>query len=239
VDGEYDCQYPYILPDFNQQQGLILLTPALTLHAAGGTSFTLPDPQEHELGWTTVTQDESLVKHLLRLYFCWEYPIFHTVSGAKFWDSYHTRSPQHCSRLLVNAILSVGCLFGGEYYNGIHGNRKGRLETSDAFYQEALEIYSRNEDLITPTKVQALGVLAIRQAYFGNVMESINLSERAVQMVVQKIVESNPRRLLQPLEPNDEVTDRPYAEVYWGALSLHKYGNVVASVLYMRYEIGF
>lgn len=30
--------------------------------------------------WTTVTSDTELIEHFLALYFCWEYPIFASLS---------------------------------------------------------------------------------------------------------------------------------------------------------------
>lgn len=65
--------------------------------------------------WTTVTQDDDLVSHLVSLYFTWDYPFYsfldrevflrHMAAGTGDDDS------EFCSAFLVNAVLANACYF--------------------------------------------------------------------------------------------------------------------------------
>src|SRR5450432_4348178 len=54
--------------------------------------------------WTSLTSDSEMVEHLLSLYFCWEYPIFASLSKRHFLEDFRARRRRYCSSLLVNAI---------------------------------------------------------------------------------------------------------------------------------------
>ena len=61
--------------------------------------------------WTSVTSDVSLIETLMAYYFCWEYPIFASISKVEFLADYFAGNPRWCSELLVNAMLAVGHRF--------------------------------------------------------------------------------------------------------------------------------
>ncbi len=61
--------------------------------------------------WTNVTTDDSLVDHLLGLYFTWFHPIHLIFSETHFMASYRNRSNIYCSPPLVNAICAMACRF--------------------------------------------------------------------------------------------------------------------------------
>jgi hypothetical protein len=62
--------------------------------------------------WTTATNDDALVSHLVSLYFAWDYPFYafidcdiflaHMAKGDPFSD--------FCSPFLVNALLAQACV---------------------------------------------------------------------------------------------------------------------------------
>lgn len=70
-----------------------------------------PEIQAPEVTWTDITSDIDLVWHLLALYFCWEYPIFASLSKENFLNDFKDGRPRYCSPMLVNALLALGCRF--------------------------------------------------------------------------------------------------------------------------------
>ena len=73
--------------------------------------------------WTTVTQDDDLVSHLVSLYFTWDYPFYsfldrevflrHMAAGTGTTTSSTTGDghSEFCSAFLVNAVLANACYF--------------------------------------------------------------------------------------------------------------------------------
>jgi hypothetical protein len=61
--------------------------------------------------WTALTSDNTLVQHLLALYFCWEYPTFASLSKEHFLQDFQEGRNRYCSPILVNALLALGCRF--------------------------------------------------------------------------------------------------------------------------------
>lgn len=62
--------------------------------------------------WTTVTDDDGLVSHLISLYFTWYHPCFPWMDRDIFirdMKGGNVKS-QFCSPFLVNAILAAGCV---------------------------------------------------------------------------------------------------------------------------------
>lgn len=62
--------------------------------------------------WTTVTNDDHLVSHLISLYFTWDHPLSQILDRGIFLD--HMASgdiqPECCNPLLVNSILALACV---------------------------------------------------------------------------------------------------------------------------------
>ncbi|KAG2010734.1 hypothetical protein GB937_007703 [Aspergillus fischeri] len=63
--------------------------------------------------WTSVTEDEDLVSHLVSLYFTWDYP-FHAFLDRDVFLAHMARGREgsdFCSPFLVNALLANACHF--------------------------------------------------------------------------------------------------------------------------------
>ncbi|KAL5343576.1 hypothetical protein BJX70DRAFT_393636 [Aspergillus crustosus] len=63
--------------------------------------------------WTSVTDDDALVSHLVSLYFTWDYPFYAFVDREiliKHWRMGNLQS-DFCSPLLVNALLANACSY--------------------------------------------------------------------------------------------------------------------------------
>ncbi|RCI10365.1 hypothetical protein L249_4293 [Ophiocordyceps polyrhachis-furcata BCC 54312] len=122
--------------------------------------------------WTRVTADAHLIMHLIHLYFNYHYAYFTTLSKKLFWRDFArgasamepAATTAHCSPLLVNAILALGCHFtdlAGAYATPGLSRTKG-----DHFFDEAERLVLANEELAKPrlATVQALALMSVREA---------------------------------------------------------------------------
>ncbi|PHH78593.1 hypothetical protein CDD80_6635 [Ophiocordyceps camponoti-rufipedis] len=131
--------------------------------------------QPHDLNpvtsWTRVTTDVALVIHLIEVYFNYHYAYFTTLSKKLFWRDFSQGAygvgrgaTAHCSPLLVNAILAIGCHFtdvAGAYATpGVSGTK------GDHFFEEAERLLHANEEFAKPrlATVQALALMSVREA---------------------------------------------------------------------------
>lgn len=62
--------------------------------------------------WTTVTDDDAFVSHLVSLYFTWDYPFFSFLDLNAFVKHMRSRDvgSEFCSPFLVNALLAHACV---------------------------------------------------------------------------------------------------------------------------------
>lgn len=121
--------------------------------------------------WTTVTGDTSLIMYLMNMYFNWHYTYFTTLSRSLFYDDFLRGRPQllpnrtvHCTSLLVNAMLALGCHFTsvpGAFAEPGDSRTKG-----DHFFAEAKRLIVENDEYEKPrlATVQALALMSVREA---------------------------------------------------------------------------
>lgn len=120
--------------------------------------------------WTEITADIGLITHLLNMYFTYHYPYFTTLSRRMFWRDFSKgkgivgQNSSHCSSLLVNAMLALGCHFtdvAGAYSNPGDNRSKG-----DHFFAEAKRLIMEGDEFERPrlVTVQALALMSVREA---------------------------------------------------------------------------
>ncbi|PQE24996.1 hypothetical protein CJF32_00009567 [Rutstroemia sp. NJR-2017a WRK4] len=135
------------------------------------------------LSWTNVTSDRQLVDHLMALYFCWEYPTFTSLSKEHFLEAYKTGDRNYCSELLVNAIQAVGCRFSSQA--GARADPNNSNTAGDHFFAEAERFLFEEKDHHSLTTIQALGLMAIREASSGHSSQSIFFSEESMRLAIE------------------------------------------------------
>ena len=59
--------------------------------------------------WTTITSDQALIHHLLKLYFTWVHPVHMVFSRPHFMASFDNHDDVYCTSALVNAICAMAC----------------------------------------------------------------------------------------------------------------------------------
>ncbi|RDW62967.1 putative C6 transcription factor (NirA) [Aspergillus mulundensis] len=118
--------------------------------------------------WTTVTDDQQLISHLLTMYFSWHYPFFTTLSKELFYRDYSRGVPsQYCSSLLVNTMLALGCHFSS--WPGARADPDNSATAGDHFFKEAKRLILDNDELVNSKlcTVQALALMSVREAGCG------------------------------------------------------------------------
>jgi hypothetical protein len=144
--------------------------------------------QEHEgqsrfppSGWTSVTNNDDLVDHLLALYFCWEYPTFASLSKEHFVHDFDSGTQTFCSPLLVNSLLALGARS-----SDAPEARKNPIDPRSAgehFFEEAKRLLGIEEVPTLPT-IQALGLMSLRQASCGKDASSVFYARQSLRMAL-------------------------------------------------------
>lgn len=133
--------------------------------------------------WTSVSADTNLVHHLLGLYFCWEYPIFASLSKEAFMGDFHHGNHQFCSSILVNALLALGCCWSARSMIRAYMNESA--SPGDLFFDEAkrqLDLETNHRSLTT---VQALGIMSMREISCGRDLEGRYYSEQSIRLAIE------------------------------------------------------
>lgn len=166
--------------------------------------------------WTSVTSDVSLIETLMAFYFCWEYPIFASISKVEFLEDYYAGNSRWCSELLVNAMLAVGHCFASANTIDPLAHRDSCPEMGMKFQAEALRLLEEEGGRQSLCTVQALGMLSIREASKGRNTQSWGYSCASIRMAVEM-------GLHYP-SPEAEGTSAQESDVriatFWGAFAL-------------------
>lgn len=135
--------------------------------------------------WTSVTSDVALIETLMAYYFCWEYPIFASISKVEFLADYFAGNPRWCSELLVNAMLAVGHRFAAANTSDPLAHRDSCPEMGMKFQAEAERLLEEEDGRRSLCAVQALGMLSIREASMGRNTQSWGYSCASIRMAVE------------------------------------------------------
>ncbi|RYP39199.1 hypothetical protein DL767_002307 [Monosporascus sp. MG133] len=161
--------------------------------------------------WTTVTSDVNLVRHLLALYFCWEYPTFASLSKEHFLRDFNAGRHRYCSPILVNALLALGCRFSEQPRTRTDPNNPHT--SGDHFFKEALRLLSRQTSHHNLTTIQALGIMSIREASCGRDSESWYYAGQSIRLTT----EMGLHRLAGDGDADELAVQ---AATFWGAFAL-------------------
>lgn len=162
--------------------------------------------------WTNITADGGLVKHLLALYFCWEYPTFASLSKEHFLKDFEDGRIRFCSSILVNALLALGCRFSTK--PSTRAVPHDPYTSGDHFFREALRLYNEEPDHHKLTTIQALGIMSIREASCGRDSESWYYAGQSIKLAIEMGLHE-----IQENGMDDDQT-AVQAATFWGAFAL-------------------
>jgi hypothetical protein len=230
-------EVPQFEAELSAKMGDLLLEGSVKF--IGGTSnlHYLPDLNKNDAGpdfisgqdlvlsWTSVTEDRELVLHLLNMYFCWHYPYFTTLSKKLFWDNFYRGRPtQHCSALLVNVMLSLGCHFST--IPGAYAHPDDSATAGDHFFREAKRLMHKNDEFAA-TKVctvQALALMSVREAGCGREGNGWVYSGMSFRMATDLGLNIDARALNDNSRLSDEDTDARRI-TFWGCFLFDQYAQ--------------
>ncbi|KAK0733783.1 fungal-specific transcription factor domain-containing protein [Lasiosphaeria miniovina] len=172
----------------------------------------LPEMRVPPGTWTTITADAGLVKHLLTLYFCWEYPTFASLSKEHFLRDFMEGRARFCSSILVNALLALGCRFSSR--PSTRANPDDPHTSGDHFFKESQRLFYQEENHHSLTTIQALGIMSIREASCGRDSESWYYAGQSIRLAI----EMGLHRLQDDGRDDDESAVQ--AATFWGAFAL-------------------
>ncbi|KAM0298048.1 hypothetical protein ACHAPM_008744 [Fusarium culmorum] len=161
--------------------------------------------------WTSLTSDNTLVQHLLALYFCWEYPTFASLSKEHFLHDFQQGRNRYCSPILVNALLALGCRFSTQPMS--RANPSDPYTSGDHFFKESLRLFSQETDHHSLTTIQALGIMSIREASCGRDSESWYYAGQSIRLAIEM-------GLHRIMDEGDEDELAVQSATFWGAFAL-------------------
>lgn len=170
--------------------------------------------------WTEITTDDALVEHLVSLYFCWEYPTFASLSKEHFLLDYNSGRRRFCSSLLVNVILSMGATLSD--FKDVRSIPDDPSTAGDSFFMEAKRLLSQ-EDIPCVTTIQALNLMALRQARTGNDVSSWHYARNAMRIAIDiDLPSDDPEQ--EPVEPFAFTRAERQVRVatFWGCFALEQ-----------------
>jgi hypothetical protein len=174
----------------------------------------IPEMQVSPNTWTTITGDARLVKHLLSLYFCWEYPTFASLSKEHFLRDFQDGRARYCSSILLNALLALGCRFSSQ--PSTRANPDDPYTSGDHFFTESLRLFHQEENHHNLTTIQALGIMSIREASCGRDSESWYYAGQSIRLAI----EMGLHRLHDDGSDDESAVQ---AATFWGAFALDQY----------------
>lgn len=206
---------------------LIYLDPDEDTGSPGQEGF---QQQDNPLtSWTTVTNETEVVVHLINMYFTWHYPYFTTLSKSLFYRDFLYGKPQgpskrtsHCSSLLVNAMLALGCHFTN--------SPKGCADPGDPatkgdhFFAEAKRLIVENDEYEKPklTTVQALALMSVREAGCGREAKGWVYSGMSFRMALDMGLNFDAGGMTNNKEHMDETEIDARRITFWGCFLFDK-----------------
>ncbi|KAF9895160.1 hypothetical protein FE257_000062 [Aspergillus nanangensis] len=178
--------------------------------------------------WTTITDDDDFVSHLISLWFTWHHLFFNWVDRDLFLRDLNSGNVQStfCSPFLVNTILAEACFYS-DYPEACAV--PGDLTTKgEHFWKEAKRLLDAEEGKITLATVQGLGLMYSCSSVMGKDRLGWTYMVRASKAV--PILRSSPDQIFRDSNLTGEAISQlldhlevgMFGSMVLGCLSLQK-----------------
>ncbi|OKL57428.1 hypothetical protein UA08_07042 [Talaromyces atroroseus] len=174
--------------------------------------------------WTTVTDDDDLVSHLVSLWFTWSNPFENYVHRESFIKDMQAAQLDcnYCSPFLVNAILAEASALSD--YIEVSASADDMASRGDKFIKEAKTLLVKIDDIANLPTIQGLAALSVVMAMVGKDRTGwmyLGLARRATEEFEKQLAQGGIRNAEDPIS---------YA--LWGMFSI----ITTFSVSLQRYE---
>ena len=88
--------------------------------------------------WTTISQDEDLIRHLFFLYWTWIHPAYLLFDMEQFINDYESGCEDHCSGFLAAAVCTAACDFLDPLWTSVSGKVADVASLKTGFMIEAM-----------------------------------------------------------------------------------------------------
>ncbi|QKX64543.1 uncharacterized protein TRUGW13939_11718 [Talaromyces rugulosus] len=135
--------------------------------------------------WTTVSDEDAFVSHLVSLYFTWDYPFNAFLDRDVLVD--HMRAgnadSDYCSPFLVNALLAQACHFSE--YSEAYGDPGDVATKGQGFLHEAEKHYKQEADKLKLATLQGTLILYERYSISGQDDLGYAMLKKATDLAVR------------------------------------------------------
>ncbi|GAM40038.1 hypothetical protein TCE0_034r12073 [Talaromyces pinophilus] len=127
----------------------------------------IPPIQVPASPWTTATDDDAFVSHLVSLYFTWDYPFYSFLDLNVLINQMKSRdlNSEFCSPFLVNALLAHACSYSE--YSEAYGVPGDVTSKGAKFLKEAEKCLKQRGDDVSLSTLQGTMILYERYSMTG------------------------------------------------------------------------
>ncbi|THW69905.1 hypothetical protein D6D25_00779 [Aureobasidium pullulans] len=169
--------------------------------------------------WTTLTDDDEFVSHLISLFLEWVNPFFRPLEEDLFIRAMQSGdlNSEYCSPLLVNSILAYACLYSEQ--EGAFFQPDDYMTRGQHFHDEAFRLWHLEEGRASIRNVQALCILFTNCVIRGK--DKLGVSTCAVLTQLSRDVPNTLQRPSGPPPTLEAKTEyqRARKAVGWGAFA--------------------
>lgn len=201
----------------NEDQRFCLVKGTKGLGAAGEGfrhARSIQSPQPSNSSWTSVTDDDDFIEHLLTLYFTWQHAFFQSFPEKLFREDLIAGRTDHCSRMLVNSICAAGCLLSD--WPQARRNAEDSLTAGLDFFDEAMRLL---DGLTVPgiTTVASLYLLCHVDGHRGRLSSVWSLCGRSARMALDLNLHQRPHQVVSPKSSSPKSNlQKGRQHVFWG-----------------------
>ncbi|KAJ5963790.1 Transcription factor [Penicillium vulpinum] len=167
--------------------------------------------------WTTVTDDDYLVSHLVSLYFTWDHPCSQFLDQRIFLEHMRRgdRRSEFCTPLLVNSLLSMASAYSDS--PDVLSTPENVFSRGQNFFHEAQRLWEVEDDDHDLPNIQALLLMCCVFKCQGRVRKSWMMLSQAVQLARDIGLFDSPAVLKNKILPEME---RVRTITAWGVFNM-------------------